>query len=126
MWFYYLIPIVIHLMFLPFWFLPQKGATVTLLEMVMGTIVIPVYLIIINFKFADKINMGKFTILLLLMIGITVAGHLIGYFNWGISTGNLFSPDSETLLIIRMQIIASTIIVTVGWIIVCLVKSRMK
>lgn len=122
---YYLIPIIIHLLFLPFWFLGTNSSMVSLVELVIGTLVIPIYLIIISVKFADKISTGKF-IVLLSMIGITVLGHFIQYFNWGISTGNFFSPDSVTLLISRNTIITSTIIVTVGWIIVFLIKNRVK
>jgi hypothetical protein len=43
-------------------------------------------------------------------------------FNWGISTGILTTPDSETVIIIKSQIYTSTIIILVGWIILSLIK----
>ncbi len=123
-WLYNLIPIIVHISLLPFWFLEKNAGITGLIELAIGVLVIPIYLVIINFKFFDKISAGKFVILLLLMIGINVIGHLISYFNWGLSTGNLLTPDSETVHIIKLAIVASTIILTVGWITACLIKSR--
>jgi hypothetical protein len=60
MWFYYLIPIIIHLMFLPFWLTPQKSSWVTTAELVIGILFIPIYLLIVSFKSVEKINLHKF------------------------------------------------------------------
>lgn len=124
MWLYYLIPIAVHILFLPFWFMGKGTGNTALIELVVGALIIPIYLIIISFKFVDKISMGRFVTVLLLMIGITVIGNLISYCNWGISTGKLLTPDSETVLIAKMQIIISIIVVSIGWIIASLIKSK--
>ena len=58
------------------------------------------------------------------MISLTLLGHIISYFNWGISTGNLWNPDSETVHIIMLQITTSLIIIILGWIIACLIKNK--
>ena len=59
----YLIPIIVHLMFLPFWLLdiPSVRSTgVSLIELLLGTIVIPIYLIIISYKYLNKVSICKF------------------------------------------------------------------
>ena len=123
----YLIPVIVHLMFLPFWLLDIPSASsagVSLIELLLGTLVIPIYLIIISYKYLNKVSIGKFLYFLLLMISLTLLGHIISYFNWGISTGNLWNPDSETVHIIMMQITTSLIIIILGWIIACLIKNK--
>lgn len=122
---YYLIPIVIHLLFLPFWFLDKNG-TLSLAEMFICTVAIPIYLIIVSGKFLGDFSTCRFLLMLLVMLAVTLFGIAMFYFNWGISTANLFTPDSETVLIMQMQIIVSSAIVIVGWAIVCFIKNRFK
>lgn len=123
MWLYYLVPIAIQLILLPFWFI-DKGAIVSLIGLAIGAVMTPIYLIIISFKFVEKISAGSFVGILLLMIGIAILACLINYFNWGLSAGNLLSPDSETVLIIKMQMVVSSAIVIVGWIVAFIIKSK--
>ena len=125
MWLYYLIPIAIHLLFLPFWFLDKNGI-VSLIEMFVCTIAIPIYLVIVSYKFLDDFSTSKFFLMSLSMLVVTLLGIVISYFNWGISTANLLTPDSETILIMQIQMIISSTIVIVGLAIVCFIKSRLK
>ena len=120
MWIYYLIPIVIHLFFLPFWFLAKDG-TLSLIEIFIGTVVNPVYLIFVSYKLLDT---GRFFFVLFVMLVVTILGIVIHYFNWGITTGNLLKPDSATVLIIRSEILIASIIVIVGWTVVYMIKNR--
>lgn len=125
MWLYYLVPIAIHLLFLPFWFLDRNG-TLSLVEMFIGTIVIPIYLIVVGYKSPGDINTSRFWLILIVILVVTLLGIAISYFNWGISTGNLLKPDSETVLIMQIQIIVSSAIVIVGWAIAYFIKCRLK
>lgn len=125
-WVYYLIPIGVHLLFLPFLFWGNNQSIVSLVEIIIGTIIIPIYLLIVSIKIVSEISTGKFTLFLLVMIGVATAGIFTSYFNWGITTGNLLKPDSETVLIMQIQIFVSSAIVIVGWAIACFVKSRLK
>ncbi len=58
------------------------------------------------------------------MLVITILCIIIDYFNWGISTGDLLKPDSETVLIIKLEMIVASIIVTISWIAVYVIKHR--
>lgn len=120
---YYLIPISIQLILLPFWFI-DEDIIVSWIGLAIGAIVTPIYLIIISFKFIDKISAKSFLGMLLLMIGIAILVCLLNYFNWGLSTGNLLSPDSETALIIKIQMVVSSAIIMVGWIITFIIKRK--
>lgn len=122
----YLIPIVIHLLFLPLLFVENIAADACLVEMIIGTVVIPIYLIIISLKFTDKINVKNFATILLLIENVAIIGILISYFNWGISSGHLFSPDSETVYLLKWQMNISSIIIIVGWCTGILIKIAIK
>lgn len=123
MWRYYCIPILIELLLLPLWFLQNmyNGYSVALLEILLHALVIPIYLIIVSYISLKKFRI-KSLVLLLIMIGLVLVENLMGYFNWGFTTGYLFHPDSETVLLCETEIVVALIIVTVGWI--CLVKFR--
>ncbi len=125
MWLYNLIPIVSQFLFLPFWFFDDNGI-VSLLEITVCTVVFPVYLVVIYCKFSDCFSMLRAFQILFVMLVITLIDSAVYYFNWGISTSNLLTPDSSTMLIMRIQIIISLAIVIIGWIIVFFVKNRLK
>ena len=88
MWIYYLIPIVIHLIFLPLLFLERNGE-ISLIEIFVGTIVVPIYLVIVSYKLLDHFSMSKFFSMLLIILVVTILGIVISYFNWGIKE-NIF------------------------------------
>ena len=120
---YYIVPIVIHLIFLPFCFLDMNGM-VELIELVIGTIVVPIYLIIISTKFLNDFSANNYFIMLTIMLVITVAVSIIGYVNWGVTTGKLLNPDSETVYITKLEIIISAIIIFVGWSMAWFIKHK--
>lgn len=123
MWIYYLIPVVIHLLFLPFLFLERNGE-ISLIEIFVGTIVVPIYLVIVSYKLLDHFSMSKFFPMLLIILVVTILGIVISYFNWGITTGNLLKPDSETIHITNWQMIIASIIVIIGWAVAYIIKHR--
>lgn len=123
-WICYAIPIIVHILCLPFWFTEKNPGNVAIFEMILEIFIVPVYLILISSKYVTTFSLRKFLELFFLMIGISVLGNLIFYFNWGISTGKLLMPDSETILILKYQIIISSCILMVGWIIMFVAKSR--
>ena len=121
MWIYYLIPIVIHLIFLPFLFLDRDGE-ILFIEIIVGTIFVPIYLVIVSYKLLNHFSMCKFFSMLLIMLVVTILGIIISYFNWGITTGNLLKPDSETIHIISWQMIIASMIVIAGWAVAYTIK----
>lgn len=97
---------------------------VSLIEILLGTIVIPIYLIIVSYKLLDELNAGMFFLILLIILAVTLFGVTISYFNWGITTGNLLKPDSATILIIKSEMIIASIIVITGWVVAYMIKHR--
>lgn len=114
MWIYYLIPIVLHLIFLLFWFRNQN-AEIALIEMFVGTIAVPIYLIIVSYKLLYHFSINSFLPMLSIILAVTILGIVISYFNWGITTGNLLKPDSGTIHLTKLQIMIASIIVIIGW-----------
>lgn len=121
---YYILPIIFHIALLPFWFLEKSTGITALVQLALGGVVTPIYLIILNFKFVEKTNFTKFIIELILMLVITSIGILISYFNWGVSNSNLLTPDSETVHIIHLEIIISSFIVILGWLILNIIRYK--
>lgn len=119
---YYLAPLITHVLFLPILSFEKFSSITSLIEMILGAIVIPIYLIIVSSIYIPKITFGKFIKYLLFMLAISIVGICVAYFNWGVLTGDFFKPDSETVLLTQIQIQISSIIIFVGWIISCIIK----
>jgi len=123
-WLLFLAPIGFHLLLLPFWYFEKRPGAVSTLEVVAGTLIVPIYLIIVSVKIVNKISLMRWITTWLLMLIINTAGIAICYFNWGVTIGNLFRPDSETLHLVELQMIISSIMITILWAVICVIKSR--
>ena len=117
----YIIPIIVHISLLPVHFIDGKTGYTGLVEAALGIIIIPVYLTIVSLKFTNRVCFKSYILQLLIMFVVSVIGNIISYVNWGISSGNLLCPDSETVLLIRLQIITALSIIVVIWSLVCMV-----
>lgn len=122
--FLYTIPILMHLLFLPFWLIKKNFANISLIELIMGAVIVPLYLLIVSIKFIDIVNVNKRWTLISMIIIIFVS-DFINYFNWGVSTGNFFHPDSETILIIKYEVFFSVVFIILGWTIFCFIKKHL-
>lgn len=120
-WVYYLLPIVIHLLFLPFWLL---DVDISIIEILAGTFIVSIYLIAVFGIKMSSFSPGKFILILIIMLAITNLGIAIEYFNWGIVTGYLLKPDSETVYLTKLQMNIASIIVIIGWIIMSIIKRK--
>ena len=105
------IAIIVPLFLLPIWLMAPKGATIIpTLQIIIDLIIIPCALSILNIKsyLAGKIR--KYLSAYLITLFCAVVAQVIGYCNWGISTGNLFNPDGETIYLTKSFIIASLVL----------------
>lgn len=116
----YIIPIVVHICLLPIHFIDCRGYT-ELAEAVLGIIVVPLYLIIVSLKFTKRGCFKNYILRLLIMFVISIIENIISYVNWGICTGQLLCPDSETILLYKLQIIIALSIIVVIWSVACIV-----
>ncbi len=99
-------------------FFNSLGATLTGIESFLSAVVIPIYLIVVNIINCTKIKNSFFLFNLLMMELSVILGCLFQYFNWGITSGALFSPDLLTLLFLNESLKGSlTVVVVVGGII---------
>jgi len=124
---YYFFPPAICLLTTIFWLLSRKydnmGYYVSTFCIILNIIVIPIYLIIINFVIKD-VAMGK---KIIFSFSSSITSTTIHYLNYGITTKTLFSPDYETKLILFYEFIAPCSILAVFFVIafICnLIKSR--
>ncbi len=117
------IPILIHIicLLLGLWI---KPGDLSMIEFVFDTIIVPIYLIVINYKLVTKVALPKIVGYLIFMMVVILAGHGIHYLNWGISTGYLTTPDSATVHLFQITVLISLVILIIGWIAVFVIKNK--
>lgn len=117
------IPILVHIicLLLGLWI---KPGDLSMIEFVFDTIIVPIYLIVINYKLVTKVALTKIVGYLILMMVVILAGHGIHYLNWGISTGYLTTPDSATVHLFQITVLISLVILIIGWIAVFVIKNK--
>ncbi len=93
-------PLIVHIVCLFCWIFFSSLAA-TLIETFFNIALIPIYLIVVNIINCVKTKSKFFLFNLLLMELSVVLGSFFHYFNWGIATGYLFSPDSKTLALLK-------------------------
>ena len=121
---------IIHSLFLLFWIITTKtdaslfGTFITLIECVIDFF-LPLGILI--FLFIKKINKRWYVFEIIFSLILGFFGTFFHYFNWGISTNNFFTPDSETvwLFAIIFEInLFSIIILGIIFQIILLIKNR--
>lgn len=92
--YYNILPVLaIHLILLPLWFIhtPFFEYNVSLGEMLINLVVVPLYLIILNFRYAVQEGKRNFFPYMATAWGVTLASNAFSYLNWGLATGRFFS-----------------------------------
>lgn len=85
---------------------------------------IPILLLFLNFRFKSWKNTTFFIISLALMLGMSYIGNKISFFSWGISTGLLNNPDTETLVIVHFEILVSSVLILISSVLLYLLYRR--
>ena len=118
---YYLVPILFNIILIPFGFILQEKWVIMILHMLVNTFFSPIYLLIILFPL---LNVKLYSLIKYFCLNcfMSCCGVLIEYINWGAFTGYLFEPDSETIHIMKLQILTSTILFVIGLVGVCAIK----
>lgn len=100
------VPVIfINIIFLILWYIRTKidpilvGAFVPLTEMFFNIILVPLYLIYFNYRYALRNKKNSFILNLFLMLVSILINNAFSYMNWGISSGLLLNPDYVTVAI---------------------------
>ena len=100
------IPVFINIILLPLslkygfqdiWLL---GASIPNFRTAMNILFVPVYLLTVNIFFTVK-NGKKIFRGILISMAVIDLNTLISYVDWGLSTGLLFNPDAETVMVLN-------------------------
>jgi len=78
-------------------------------------LIIPVYMLFANCKLVKFNSIHKRFSCYLWMIFLVATGHILEYYFWGVRTGGLLNPDSETLLIMSYKFKFAICIVSSIW-----------
>lgn len=121
-----ILPVVVNILFLPFWFIEEKvdfitKGTISFVEMIFNAFIVPVFLLIINFYTLKKINKPIWQHYIIMIITAIISGAIC-YINWGINSGNLLNPDGMTVALTQLIIIISVTIITVASIVIKIVQ----
>lgn len=82
-----------------------------LVQMVTNAIITPIYMVFAVSMIIKKFNIG----VLILSLLVILVGIMVLYISWGITTGYILKPDSETILLLKYQILISFAIFIVGY-----------
>ena len=121
-----ILPVVVNILFLPFWFIEEKvdfitKGTISLVEMIFNAFIVPVFLLIINFYTLKKLNKPIWQHYIIMIITAIISGAIC-YINWEINGGNLLNPDGMTVALTQLIIIISVTIITVVSIVIKIVQ----
>lgn len=103
-----IIAVISSFIFLPVWLSGTINATP--IQIIFNLIILPVILCGLNVILFLKGKLKSFNTLYFIMPIACILGELIGYLNWGISTGNLLKPDGETIMLTKYFVLASAIV----------------
>lgn len=102
--------IVFHLILLPIWLVPSLWG-VTIVSQIVTTLFLPYFLIELNTNH-NLIRGKKLFIINWLLVSIsTLVSFSLSYLNWGLASGGILNPDSETILILRWELTSSIILI---------------
>lgn len=107
----YLLPLIENILMLPLYVCCEVWWKISIIQIITNTIIIPLYMVFVLSAIIKKFNIGR----LILSLFIILVCIILHYINWGIHTGYLLNPDSETIYILKCEIIISFFIVIVGY-----------
>jgi hypothetical protein len=119
--FYYCLPPAICLLTIVFWIIEEIDNSIDFISIfstILNVIIIPLYLIILNLLIKDIAIYQR----IILSFSSNILSILIHYFNYGITTSTLLSPDYATKIIFRYEVIISCAILAIFFIIAFLFK----
>ena len=120
--YHYLLPLFVHVLIVPFWFIEKYAYSVSTVEIIMSTVLIPIYLVVVSAKQIIEISTYQFIRQIQKMGVVVYTGLIIQYFAWGFSTGRTFKPDSGTVALAYTQIVISTAIISLGLLTIFIAK----
>ena len=103
---YYLLtfsPNLANIMLLPLWYFGVKYnffsiAKASDYQGLLNIFIVPLFLVILNIYYITKQKVNWYVSIALILLVIVING-VIMYLSWGISTGGLLNPDSETVMV---------------------------
>jgi|GEM_PF-2846485 len=104
--FLYFIPPVFCLLTIIFWVLENKYDDIdfiSIFSIIYVTFLVPVYLIVLNIRIKDM----KIILKIIFSFTLSILSTVISYFNYGITTSTLFTPDLGTRGIVFYEFIIS-------------------
>ena len=99
-----LVPFFVHILFSFFWFFEYYTQIVTLLQGLFVFLLTPCYLFYINRSKIKVLRGIKLILLTIIILSISLSGVLLHYLNWAVTTNNIYTPDPETIALLRGEI----------------------
>lgn len=101
--------IIGNLLFLPFWFIPSSflAYNISMLQTLFNVAVLPIYLVILNFRAARREGDHRFLPYIGTMWSAILVANVISYFNWGVATDQLWMPEFGTIYLYEWLLIIS-------------------
>ena len=124
----FLLPLIIHIISSTICIFWLDIGVFGMIELITDSIIIPLYFTLVieqtMVKCVDACGLLKLVVSFFIAFIINMLCISISFVSWGVSTGYLLNPDSETVLIYKYEIFAVSIILLLGLVVVCLRKCK--
>lgn len=121
---------IIHLVLIPIWvFFPDSiDWVVSLIGLIFNVIILPIFLLIVNFFYNLKNNRYGFFVNILAMLLSMILWNFLNYINWGLSNNKfiIFNPDDETIIILKSVILLNLLTILGGSLVVGIILKSKK
>ena len=129
LWLWNIVPVIIvHLIARLFWtkYPGTDQTNVTLLEMLFTMIILPIYLLLMNYVVADKLRLtNKLGIVTLMALSIGLS-TILHFKNWADTMGSWRHPDRETIGVMQFEFLVGFVVAGLGTLLGILFKRRVK
>lgn len=104
-----ILPLFFHIVLLCV-FKNIRPGDIAMIELIYNSVITPIYLLVLN---KPTYTMGNITKIFAMAMVITL-NTIISYVNWGMKSNKLYQPDSETILVLKTELLIGIVILIVG------------
>jgi hypothetical protein len=115
----YGVTFAIHYLLRPIWFDgANEHTSLTMIEMLFSIAVLPVFLVLTNFRLAKKYGTRHFFIINAAIIySCILLSVRLHFLNWADSIGSRDKPDTDTRMVVEFEKMVGLLVTTIGLII---------
>jgi len=125
---FYVAPVLaVHLVARFFWTDDRAtdNSSVTVFEMLFTMLILPIYLLVLNYIIGDRLKLNNRVGIWTLMILAVGLSTLLHFRNWADKVGSWMNSDTETLAMMQLEFLVGSVVIVIGTA-ATLIKNRLQ